>query len=79
VPGFPAPTIHIIRAEVGLHRHTWPTDTQCASWLGLCPDNQIRGGTVLATGRRRVQNRASRALRMAAHSLRTSPSSLGAL
>ena len=78
VPGLQAPTIHIVLAEVGLNMPTWPTDKHCASWLGLCPDNQIRGGTVLSTGRRRVQNRASRALRMAAHSLRTSPSSLGA-
>ena len=38
----------------------------------------MSGGTVLATGSRPVQNRASRALRMAAQSLRTSPSSLGA-
>ena len=33
---------------------------------------------MLSTGSRRVQNRASRALRMAAQSLRTSPSYLGA-
>jgi hypothetical protein len=78
VPGLQAPTIHIVLAEVGLNRHTWPTDKHFASWLGLCPDNQISGGTVLATGSRRVQNRASRALRMAAQSLRTSPSYLGA-
>ena len=78
VPGLQAPTIHIVLAEVGLNRHQWPTDKHCASWLGLCPDNQISGGKVLSTGSRRVQNRASRALRMAAQSLRTSPSSLGA-
>ena len=78
VPGFQAPTIHIILAEVGLNMHKWPTDKHFASWLGLCPDNQISGGKVLSTGSRRVQNRASRALRMAAQSLRTSPSYLGA-
>src|SRR6266567_3801167 len=78
VPGFQAPTIHIILAEVGLNMHKWPTDKHFASWLGLCPDNQISGGKVLTTGSRRVQNRASRALRMAAQSLRTSPSYLGA-
>jgi len=59
--------------------HKWPTDKHFASWLGLCPDNQMSGGKVLSTGSRRVQNRASRALRMAAQSLRTSPSYLGAL
>ncbi len=78
VPGLQAMTIHIILAEVGLNRHTWPTDKHFASWLGLCPDHQISGGTVLSTGSRRVQNRASRALRMAAQSLRTSPTYLGA-
>ncbi len=78
VPGLQAPTIHIVLAEVGLNRHKWPTDKHFASWLGLCPDNQISGGKVLSTSSRRVQNRASRALRMAAQSLRTSPSSLGA-
>jgi len=78
VPGLQAPTIHIVLAEVGLNRHTWPTDKHFASWLGLCPDHQISGGKVLSTGSRRVQNRASRALRMAAQSLRTSPSYLGA-
>jgi transposase len=78
VPGLQAPTIHIILAEVGLNMHKWPTDKHFVSWLGLCPDNQISGGKVLATGSRRVQNRASRALRMAAQSLRTSPSYLGA-
>jgi hypothetical protein len=79
VPGLQALTIHIILAEVGLNMHKWPTDKHFASWLGLCPDNQISGGKVLSTGSRRVQNRASRALRMAAQSLRTSPSYLGAL
>lgn len=79
VPGLQAPTIHIVLAEVGLNRQQWPTDKHFASWLGLCPDHHISGGTVLSTGSRRVHNRASRAWRMAAQSLRTSPSSLGAL
>src|SRR5207245_2598208 len=78
VPGLQAPTMHGILAEVGLNMPKWPTEKHFASWLGLCPDNQSSGGKVLATGSRRIQNRASRALRMAAQSLRTSPSSLGA-
>ena len=78
VPGLPALTIHPVLSEVGLDRSKWPTDKHCASWLGRCPDNRISGGKVLATGSRPVQNRASRALRMAAQSLRHSPSSLGA-
>ena len=78
VPGLPALTIHTVLSEVGRDMSKWPTDKHFASWLGRCPDNRIRGGTVLATGSRPVQNRASRALRMAAQSLRTSPSYLGA-
>lgn len=78
VPGLQAPTIHSILAEVGLNRPPWPTDKHWVSWLGRCPANQMSGGNVLSTGSRRVQHRASRALRMAAQSLRTSPSSLGA-
>jgi transposase len=78
VPGLQVLTIHPVLSAVGLDMSKWPTDKHVASWLGLCPDNRISGGTVLATGSRPVQNRASRALRMAAQSLRTSPSSLGA-
>jgi transposase len=78
VPGFQALTIHTVLAEVGLDMSQWPTDKHFASWLGRCPDNRISGGKVLATGSRPVQNRASRALRMAAQSLRTRPSYLGA-
>ena len=78
VPGLPALTIHTVLSEVGLDMSKWPTDKHFASWLGRCPDNRISGGKVLATGSRPVQNRASRALRMAAQSLRNSPSSLGA-
>jgi transposase len=78
VPGLQALTIHTVLSEVGLDMSKWPTDKHFASWLGLCPDNRISGGKVLSTGSRRVQNRASRALRMAAQSLRTSPSYLGA-
>ena len=78
VPGLQALTIHTVLSEVGLDMSKWPTDTHLASWLGLCPDNRLSGGKVLATGSRPVQNRASRALRMAAQSLRNSPSYLGA-
>jgi hypothetical protein len=79
VPGLQAMTIHTVLSEIGLAMSKWPTDTHVASWLGLCPENQMSGGKVLSTGSRPVQNRASRALRMAAQRLRTSPSSLGAL
>jgi transposase len=78
-PGLPALTIHPVLSAVGRAMSPWPTDQHCASWRGRCPAHQLRGGTGLSTGSRPGHNRASRALRMAAQSLRTSPSSRGAL
>ena len=40
-----------------------------ASWLGLCPDNRISGGRILKAGTRKVTNRISNILRMAANAL----------
>jgi transposase len=55
----------------------WPTSAHFASWLGLCPDNDISGGRVLWKGARRVQNRAGQIFRMAAYALHRSPTPLG--
>lgn len=67
-----------IVAEVGLDMSKWASEAHFASWLGLCPDNQITGGKVYRRGRRRVKNRAATALRMAATSLWRSKTYLGA-
>ena len=40
-----------------------------ASWLGLCPDNRVSGGRILKAGTRKVANRISTILRLAANSL----------
>src|SRR5260370_21208223 len=48
-----------------------------ASWMGLCPDNDISGGKVLWVGTRKVKCRAALALRLAAQSLHHSKSALG--
>ena len=45
--------------EVGLDMSRWRTESHFASWLGLCPDNRIRGDKVLSRGTRRVVNRAA--------------------
>lgn len=47
-----------------------------ASWMGLCPDNDISAGKVLWVGTRKVNCRAATALRMAAQSLHHSKSGL---
>jgi hypothetical protein len=65
-------------SEVGLDMSRWNTEAHFASWLGLCPDNRIRGDKVLSKGTRHVINRAATALRMAATTLLRSRSYLGA-
>jgi transposase len=44
-----------IIAEVGVDMSRFPTEAHFASFLGLCPDNQITGGKVLHRGTRHVR------------------------
>jgi transposase len=64
--------------EVGPDLSRFPTEKHFTSWLGLCPDNRISGGKVLSCRTRRVVNRLSTVLRIAATSLERSQSALGA-
>lgn len=64
--------------EVGPDLSRFPTEKHFASWLGLCPDNRISGSKVLSCRTRRVINRLSDVLRMAATTLERSQSALGA-
>ena len=56
----------------------WPTEKHFASWLGLCPNLKRSGGKDQSSQTRKVQGRAARALRIAARTLRSSRSYLGA-
>src|SRR5664280_2510232 len=56
----------------------WETEAHFASWLGLCPDNQIGGDKVLGRGTRHVVSRVATALRIAALTLMRSRTYLGA-
>ena len=78
VDGLSISTGQTILSEVGTQIHKWPTEKHFASWLGLCPDNRISGGKILKSKTRHVVNRAARAFRMAAQSLKYSRSALGA-
>ncbi len=64
-------------SEVGRDLSTWPTADHFASWLGLCPDNDITGGRVHWTGVRKVHNRAGQMFLLAAHGLHRSATPLG--
>ena len=64
--------------EVGPDLSRFKTEKHFTSWLGLCPDNRISGGKVLSCRTRRVLNRLSDALRLAATTLERSQTALGA-
>jgi transposase len=67
----------VLLTEVGPNLSRFRSEKHFCSWLGLCPDNRISGGKVLSSRSRRVVNRASDALRMAATTLERSQSALG--
>jgi transposase len=77
IEGIGVTTALVILTEVGPNLDDFKTEKHFCSWLGLCPDNRISGGIVLSSHTRRVINRASDALRLAAVSLERSPSALG--
>ena len=56
----------------------WKTGKHFSAWLSVCPYNDITGGKVIKSGTKKSQNRAAKALRMAAQSLSHSDSYLGA-
>jgi transposase len=76
IPGLMAMVL-VLFSEVGRDMSRWPTAAHFASWLGLCPDNDISGGRVLWRALRRVHNRAGDLFRLAAYSLHHDESPLG--
>lgn len=77
IPGMNILTAHTLLAEVGPDLSRFRSASAFASWLGLCPDNDISGGKKLSVKTRHVKNRAAAALRMAANGLFKSHSRLG--
>jgi transposase len=77
VPGISVLTAHTILSEVGPDISKFRNASAFASWLGLCPHNDISGGKVLSVKTRRVNNRVALAFRMAANALFRSQSPLG--
>jgi transposase len=71
-------TVQKVLCETGIDMSKWPTVKHFTSWLRVCPNNKISGGKILHTGVQPTKNRASAALRVAAASLKTSNSALGA-
>jgi transposase len=77
VPGISVLTAHAILSEIGPEISKFRSASAFASWLGLCPHNDISGGRILSTKTRHVKNRAALAFRMAANALFKSQTPLG--
>jgi transposase len=78
VPGLGADTLLTLLGEVGLDMSKWKTEKHFSSWLSLCPGTKISGGKVLSKKTQRNANRASAAFRIAASTLSSSKTALGA-
>jgi transposase len=78
IDGIGEQTALTVVSEVGVDMSKWKTEKNFASWLGLSPTNEKTGGKVIHRGTKKVVNRAATALRLAAQTLRTSQSFLGA-
>ena len=77
IPGIRTGIAQTLFGEIGPDFTPFRSASAFASWMGLCPDNDISGGKVLWTGTRKVSCRAATALRLAAQSLHHSKSGLG--
>jgi transposase len=79
LPGFATNTVLSVFTEVGTDFSKFRTAAAFASWLALCPNNQISGGKILRTKARHTKSRLSEALRQAAYSLASAKSHYGQL
>lgn len=77
VPGVNVLTAQTLWSELGGDLSAFPTAKHFASWLGVCPDNRISGGKILAARTKPTTNRVARALRMAAQALHHADNELG--
>lgn len=77
VPGINVLGAQTLWSELGGDLSAFPTSKHFTSWLGVCPDNRISGGKILAARTKPTTNRITRALRMAAQALHHADNELG--
>ena len=78
IDGIDVLTAMTILSEAGWDMSKWETENHFVSWLRLCPDNRISGEKIIGKRRLPTNNRITITLKMAATSLRTSNTYLGA-
>src|ERR1700745_4358284 len=64
IPGIRLGIAQTLFGEIGPDFSKFRSASAFASWMGLCPDNEISGGRVLWVGTRKVNCRAATALRL---------------
>lgn len=77
VPGINVLGAQTLWSELGGDLSAFPTAKHFTSWLGVCPDNRITGGKIVAAHTKPTTNRVTRALRMAAQALPHARNELG--
>lgn len=77
VPGLNVLGVQTLWSELGGDLSAFASGKHFASWLGLCPDNRISGGKILAVRTKPCANRVARALRLAAQALHHANNELG--
>jgi transposase len=78
IEGIEESTALVIVSAIGTDMSKFPTVKQFTRWLGLCPQHQGSAGHIKSRRVRRGQNRAARALRLAALGCHHAKSALGA-
>jgi transposase len=78
IDGIDSLTAQSIISEVGFDLSTFPSEKHFSSWLSLSPENMITGGKVKKRRTKKSGNRVATALRLAAQSLHSSKTALGA-
>ena len=78
VDGMDSVLAQTILAEIGTDMSKWKSGKHFASWLRVCPQNDISGGKLLSSKSGKTKNRATTALRLAAQSAGKTDSALGA-
>jgi len=78
IDGIDVMTATTILSEAGWDMSKWQTEHHFVSWLRLCPDNKVSGDKIIGKGRLPTNNRITNTLKMAASSLRTSDTYVGA-